>query len=103
VKYADGFVILPGGFGTLDEFFEALTLIQVGKIRHFPVFLIGSAYWSGLLAWLRATALPAGMIAEEELELIRVSDDVAEVAREMRAFVDANGGLRDRNEIAPGP
>jgi len=101
VKYADGFVILPGGFGTLDEFFEALTLIQVGKIRHFPVFLIGTAYWEGLLAWLRSTALPAGMLTEEDLALIRVSDNVVEVAREMRAFVDANGGLRDRVDVAP--
>ena len=60
VKYADGFVIMPGGFGTLDEFFEALTLIQTGKIRHFPVFLVGTAYWAGLLDWLRTTALARG-------------------------------------------
>jgi len=96
VKYADGFVILPGGFGTLDEFFEALTLIQTGKIEHFPLFLVGTAYWAGLLDWLRATALPGGMITEEDLALVRVTDDVAEVAREMRAFVDASGGRRDR-------
>jgi uncharacterized protein (TIGR00730 family) len=96
VKYADGFVILPGGFGTLDEFFEALTLIQTGKIQHFPVFLVGTAYWAGLLDWLRSTALPAGMLTEDELALIRVTDDVAEVAREMRAFVDANGRRDDR-------
>ena len=94
VKYADGFVILPGGFGTLDEFFEALTLIQVGKIRHFPVFLVGSEYWRGLLDWLAGVAMPAGMITEDELAIVRLSDDVAEVAREMRAFVDANGGWR---------
>ena len=96
VKYADGFVILPGGFGTLDEFFEALTLIQTGKIQHFPVFLVGTAYWAGLLDWLRSTALPAGMLTEDELALVRVTDDVAEVAREMRAFVDANGRRDDR-------
>ncbi len=101
VKYADGFVIMPGGFGTLDEFFEALTLIQVGKIRHFPVFLVGTTYWQGLLGWLRATAIPAGMLTEEELALVRLSDDVAEVAREMRAFVDANGGRRDRAGADP--
>jgi uncharacterized protein (TIGR00730 family) len=96
VKYADGFVILPGGFGTLDEFFEALTLIQVGKIRHFPVFLVGTDYWAGLLAWLRATALPAGMVSEDDLALVRVTDDVAEVAREMRAWVDHGGGRDQR-------
>ena len=98
VKYADGFVILPGGFGTLDEFFEALTLIQTGKIRHFPVFLVGVDYWTGLLDWLRTTALPAGLVGPEDLELVRLTDDVAEVAREMRAFVDENGSRH-----GPGP
>ena len=58
VKYSDAFVILPGGFGTLDELFEALTLIQTGKIRHFPVVLMGHAYWDGLLDWMRETQLP---------------------------------------------
>ena len=92
VKYADGFVIMPGGFGTLDEFFEALTLIQTGKIQHFPVFLVGTAYWAGLLEWLRTTALAAGMVNADDLALLRVTDDVAEIAREMRAFVDAADG-----------
>jgi len=101
VKYADGFVILPGGFGTLDEFFEALTLIQVGKIRHFPVFLVGRAYWQGLLDWLAGVALPAGMITEEELALVRISDDVRAIAQEMRAFVDADGGWREEPGPAP--
>jgi len=98
VKYADGFVIMPGGFGTLDEFFEALTLIQTGKIQHFPVFLVGTAYWAGLLEWLRTTALDAGMVNDGDLALLRVTDDVAEIAREMRAFVDTEGGRRDRTE-----
>ena len=57
VKYADAFVILPGGFGTLDELFEALTLIQTGKVRDFPVVLVGTSYWAGLLDWIRATSL----------------------------------------------
>jgi uncharacterized protein (TIGR00730 family) len=92
VKYADGFVIFPGGFGTLDELFEALTLIQTGKIRHFPVFLVGSAYWAGLFDWLRSTALPMGLIAETDLALVRVTDDVAEIASAMRAFVDDEAG-----------
>jgi len=96
VKYADGFVIMPGGFGTLDEFFEALTLIQTGRIRHFPVFLVGTAYWAGLLDWLRTTALAAGMVNADDLALLRVTDDVAEIARQMRAFVDAEGGRPDR-------
>ena len=65
VKYADGFVILPGGFGTLDELFEALTLIQTGKVRHFPVVLVGRSYWAGLLDWMRDTLLAAGAIADE--------------------------------------
>ena len=60
VKYSDAFVIMPGGFGTLDELFEALTLIQTGKIRHFPVVLMGHAYWDGLIAWMRDIAAPGG-------------------------------------------
>jgi hypothetical protein len=100
VKYADGFVILPGGFGTLDEFFEALTLIQTGRIRHFPVFLVGSEYWAGLLDWLRTTALPRGMIDEADLALVRVTDDVAQIAPIMRDFV-AKGGGRARHGDGP--
>src|SRR4029450_12158332 len=69
VKYADGFVILPGGFGTLDELFESLTLIQVGKVRHFPVVLVGQAYWAGLLDWIRAKLLAEGMISPEDVDL----------------------------------
>ena len=65
VKYADGFVILPGGFGTLDELFEALTLIQTGKVRHFPVVLVGRAYWAGLLDWIRDTLLAHGAVRRE--------------------------------------
>jgi len=102
VKYADGFVILPGGFGTLDEFFEALTLIQTGKIQHFPVFLVGTEYWSGLLDWLRTTALAAGMVNEGDLSLLRVTDDVAEIARAMRAFVDDEGGRSGRGPTENG-
>jgi uncharacterized protein (TIGR00730 family) len=79
VKYADGFVILPGGLGTLDELFESLTLIQTGKVRHFPVVLVGREYWSGLLAWMRDTMLKQGTIAETDLDLFHVSDDPDEV------------------------
>jgi uncharacterized protein (TIGR00730 family) len=93
VKYADGFVIFPGGFGTLDELFEALTLIQTGKIRHFPVFLIGSEYWAGLIAWMRETLLAAGTIAEGDLSLFTITDDLEFVATSLRQFVEANGSL----------
>jgi uncharacterized protein (TIGR00730 family) len=90
VKYADGFVILPGGFGTLDELFEALTLIQTGKIEHFPVVLVGTEYWRGLLDWTRRTLLPAEAIAEDDLSIFDVTDDPAEVARIMRDYAKRN-------------
>ncbi len=91
VKYAEGFVIFPGGFGTLDELFEALTLIQTGKIGHFPVFLIGTSYWAGLIEWMRTTLQAAGNIEARDLQLFTITDDLEFVARSLRAFVDANG------------
>jgi len=84
VKYADGFVILPGGIGTLDELFESLTLIQTGKVRHFPVVLVGREYWSGLLDWMRDTMLTQGAIGEDDLNLFNVTDDVDEVIEFIR-------------------
>jgi hypothetical protein len=75
VKPSEGFVIFPGGIGTLDELFESLTLIQTGKVRDFPVVLFDSAYWAGLLEWLRAAPLPAGMVSPRDLALIVVTDD----------------------------
>jgi uncharacterized protein (TIGR00730 family) len=75
VKYADGFVILPGGYGTMDELFEALTLIQTGKIRHFPIILVGTAFFGGLIEWIRTTLLAQGMINQEDLDLLVVTDD----------------------------
>ena len=81
VKYADAFVIMPGGFGTLDELFEALTLIQTGKVRDFPVVLVGTSYWQGLIDWMRKVQLPAGAIAPSDLELLRLTDDPDEVCR----------------------
>jgi uncharacterized protein (TIGR00730 family) len=79
VKYSLAFVIFPGGFGTFDELFEALTLIQTKKIRNFPVVLFGSKYWSGMLDWLRAEVLPAGKISEHDMDIFRVTDSPAEV------------------------
>jgi uncharacterized protein (TIGR00730 family) len=79
VKYSLGFVIFPGGFGTLDELFEALTLIQTRKIRNFPVVLFGSQYWSGLLDWLRAVVLPDGKISEQDMNIFHITDSPAEV------------------------
>src|SRR4029077_3584061 len=86
VKYADAFVILPGGLGTLDELFEALVLIQTGKIRHFPVVLLGTEYWTGLVEWMRAVQLPAGNISATDLELFHVTDDPAEAVAMIQAF-----------------
>ena len=79
VKYSLAFIIFPGGFGTLDELFEALTLIQTRKIRNFPVVLFGSHYWSGMLDWLRAVVLPDGKIAEHDLAIFHVTDSPSEV------------------------
>ena len=81
VKYAEGFVIFPGGYGTLDELFEALTLVQTGKVDHFPIVLFGSGYWGGLLHWLQATMLAEGKISPEDLELFSITDDVEEACR----------------------
>jgi uncharacterized protein (TIGR00730 family) len=75
VKYAEGFVVFPGGFGTLDELFEALTLIQTGKIDRFPIVLMGSETWRGLLDWLRTDAMVDRRIADGDLELLTVTDD----------------------------
>ncbi|MFL5465632.1 MAG: TIGR00730 family Rossman fold protein [Gemmatimonadaceae bacterium] len=81
IKYSVAFVIFPGGFGTLDELFEALTLIQTGKIYRFPVILFGRYYWAGLLRWLQARVLSEGKISEGDLDLMLVTDDPAEAAQ----------------------
>jgi len=75
VKAAEGFVIFPGGFGTLDELFESLTLIQTGKVLHFPVVLFDTAYWGALMDWIEGRLLADGMISPEDLELLHVTDD----------------------------
>jgi uncharacterized protein (TIGR00730 family) len=78
VKAAEGFVMFPGGFGTLDELFEALTLIQTGKVLNFPVVLFGREYWSGLIDWIHAQLLTTGMIGAEDEQLLYLTDDPAE-------------------------
>jgi uncharacterized protein (TIGR00730 family) len=90
MKYSEGFVVMPGGFGTLDELFEALVLIQTGKVHHFPVILFGSDYWGGLVAWLRDRVVAEGKLDPDECELFTVCDDAAEVARLVREAVDAS-------------
>jgi hypothetical protein len=81
VKYSQAFVVLPGGYGTMDELFEALTLVATGKITRFPIVLVGSEYWSGMLSWLRETMLADGKIHPEELDLLQVTDDPEEVVK----------------------
>jgi predicted Rossmann-fold nucleotide-binding protein len=98
VKYAQGFIVLPGGFGTFDELFEALTLVQTQKVTSFPIVLVGSSYWSGLVDWLRQTVLADKKISEADLDMFRVTDDVDEAvgvmvdAQRQRLDPRAGGG-----------
>jgi len=89
MKYSQGFIILPGGFGTLDEMFEALTLIQTGKIARFPIVLVGSSYWTGLMDWVKQTVLlQENNIHEEDLNLFRIVDTAEEAAEHIFRFYD---------------
>ncbi len=85
VKYSQGFVVLPGGFGTFDELFEALTLVQTQKVTSFPVVLFGSDYWRGLLDWLTDTVLPEGNIKPADIEMLQITDDIEEAIQIMIA------------------
>jgi uncharacterized protein (TIGR00730 family) len=96
VKYAQGFVVLPGGFGTLDELFEALTLVQTRKVTSFPIVLLGNDYWAGLMDWVKGTVMSHGMIAEADLDMFQVTEDVEEA---VEILVSA---WRDRASDEPG-
>ena len=92
VKYALGFVIFPGGYGTMDELFESLTLSQTGKIEHFPVVLFGTGFWEGMIEWLRSSMLAEGCIESSDLELFRCTDDPNEAAQYMIQSLGEYGG-----------
>jgi uncharacterized protein (TIGR00730 family) len=91
VKYAQAFCVLPGGFGTMDELFEALTLVQTGKVTRFPVVLLGTWYWQGLLDWMRGSMLAEAKIGVEDLDLLCLTDDVDEAVRHIQAAADHAG------------
>jgi uncharacterized protein (TIGR00730 family) len=99
VRYASGFVVFPGGFGTLDELFEAMTLIQTGKVRNFPVLLVGSDYWGGLVEWLRECLLAEAKISPGDLDLFCVTDDPAVVVE--RLMAGQHRQARASRRIAP--
>jgi uncharacterized protein (TIGR00730 family) len=102
VKYAVAYVIFPGGFGTMDELFEALTLIQTKKIRGFPVVLVGREYWSGLIDWMKKTLLAANNINKEDLDLMHIVDEPEEVCAIInRRYKDRLSGVhKDRRDKA---
>ena len=86
VKYSQGFIVMPGGFGTLDELFEAITLIQTNKIGRFPIILVGSKFWEGLIDWIKKTLLEQGNISEKDLKLFRVVDTADEAIEHLNKF-----------------
>ena len=87
VKYAVAYIIMPGGYGTLDECFEAMTLIQTKKVKPFPVILVGSSYWKGLIEWINQTLLSENKISKEDLNIFRVMDDPEEIAEYIKRIV----------------
>jgi uncharacterized protein (TIGR00730 family) len=91
VKAAEGFVVFPGGFGTADELFEALTLIQTGKVLHFPVVLFDSDYWGELLDWIKGELLVDGMISPEDLDLLHVTDDIDDAVDRVLEYYERRG------------
>ncbi len=101
VKYSNAFVIFPGGFGTLDEMFEAITLIQTGKIYQFPVILFGRAYWAGLVRWLQSRVLLERKISPGDLDLLIMTDDPREVVHTIAQAYSAETLTAERRGIAP--
>jgi uncharacterized protein (TIGR00730 family) len=99
VKYAQGFVVLPGGFGTFDELFEALVLVQTRKVTSFPIVLIGTDYWGGLVDWIRKTVLPSGKVSAPDLNLLHLTDDVDEAVAVIRSSV-VDSGPKQAEELA---
>lgn len=97
IKYSSAFVIFPGGFGTMDELFEALTLIQTHKVSHFPVILYDSKFWGGLLQWIREIMLPRNTISPQDLSLLRISDDPEEICRLVREAYHASFNASEPN------
>lgn len=88
MKYSQGYIVMPGGFGTMDELFEAITLIQTGKIARFPIVLVGSGYWGGLIDWIKNTMLSHGNISEEDLNLYRIVDTPEDAVEHIFRFYD---------------
>jgi hypothetical protein len=103
VKYSQAFVVLPGGFGTLDELFEALTLVQTGKITKFPIVLVDSSYWSGLLSWIRGTVAGQGKIGPADLDLLSIADEPDEVVRIIQSAHQNGGPLGPSVPVADAP
>jgi uncharacterized protein (TIGR00730 family) len=97
LKYAQGFVVLPGGFGTLDELFEALVLVQTEKVTAFPVVLLGTRFWGGMLDWLRTTLIDEGVICPRDMDLITLVDDPGEAVDFIKTWVDGNGDAASRD------
>lgn len=95
IRYAQGYVFLPGGFGTLDELFEALTLIQTKKIQAFPIFMMGTEYWKGLMDWIKTRMVEEKCISEEDLDLIHLTDDPQEVADEIERHFQRDRSVRN--------
>lgn len=95
IRYAQGYVFLPGGFGTLDELFEALTLIQTQKIKPFPIYLMGKAYWDQMLKWIEETMLAQGCISKEDFNMFLITDDPEEVANGIERHYQRDRAMRN--------